>query len=92
MDEWFWLNFSDTKMNHAWRAGVDYVLDKLDPQYVSHIHGRAQNIRSFVSPFYYIGDAIVAKSTIPLSNSANTHRSDLNDTRPHLIRGKLVVY
>lgn len=92
MDDWFWLNFSDTKMHQTWRAGIDYLLDNLAPDYVIKLQGRAQNIMPFYSPFYYIGDIIASKITMPLPNSAKTHRVTQDEYRPHLIRGKLVVY
>lgn len=67
MDHWFYTNFQQTRAYQIWRAGLDYLVKNIDPKYFNNEMGRPVGFVSFISPFYYLGDAAYVDSGI------NTH-------------------
>jgi hypothetical protein len=67
MDHWFYTNFQETRAYQVWRAGLDYLVKNIDPKYFNNEMGRPVGFVSFISPFYYLGDAAYVDSGI------NTH-------------------
>jgi hypothetical protein len=57
MDHWFYTNFQDTHVYRAWQAGLKHLVDNIDPKYFNNELGRPVGFVSFISPFYYLGDA-----------------------------------
>jgi hypothetical protein len=67
MDQWFYQNFQDTRAYKVWKAGLQYLIDNIDPKYFNNEMGRPVGFVGFISPFYYLGEATFADSGI------NTH-------------------
>ena len=67
MDHWFYQNFQETRAYSVWKAGLEYLVKNIDPKYFNNEMGRPVGFVSFISPFYYLGDAVFADSGI------NTH-------------------
>jgi hypothetical protein len=57
MDQWFYQNFQDTRAYQVWKAGLQYLIDNIDPKYFNNEMGRPVGFVGFLSPFYYLGDA-----------------------------------
>jgi len=64
MDHWFYTNFQDTHVYHAWQAGLKHLVDSIDPKYFNNEMGRPVGFVSFISPFYYLGDAVYENTGI----------------------------
>lgn len=58
MDHWFYTNFQDTHVYRVWQAGLKHLVDNIDPKYFNNELGRPVGFVSFISPFYYLGDAV----------------------------------
>jgi hypothetical protein len=93
MDCWFHTNFQGTNLYNSWEAGINYLLDNLDEQYIGRLQGRATDISVFESVYYYLGDC-----NIPNTSVLQTQKA-LSDARlggirqhRHIIRGQLVIY
>jgi hypothetical protein len=57
MDHWFYTNFQGTHTWNVWQAGLKHLVDNIDPKYFNNELGRPVGFVSFISPFYYLGDA-----------------------------------
>lgn len=57
MDHWFYTNFQGTHTWHVWQAGLKHLVDNIDPKYFNNELGRPVGFVSFISPFYYLGEA-----------------------------------
>jgi hypothetical protein len=57
MDHWFYTNFQETHAFRAWQAGLAHLVKNIDPKYFNNEMGRPVGFVSFISPFYYLGDA-----------------------------------
>ena len=64
MDHWFYTNFQGTHVYHAWQAGLKHLVDSIDPKYFNNEMGRPVGFVSFISPFYYLGDAVYESTGI----------------------------
>lgn len=58
MDYWFYQNFQDTHVYRVWQAGLKHLVDNIDPKYFNNELGRPVGFVGFISPFYYLGDAV----------------------------------
>lgn len=58
MDHWFYTNFKDTHVYKVWQAGLAHLVDSIDPKYFNNELGRPVGFVSFISPFYFLGDAV----------------------------------
>ena len=67
MDHWFYTNFQDTPQYQRWQAGLKLLVDKIDSKYFNYEMQKPVGFIGFLSPFYYIGDAVFKDSGI------NTH-------------------
>ena len=68
MDTWFHVNFKDTKLYRAWDAGLQFLLDKIDPKYFEYELGRPTGLTLSFSPMYYLGPSTTANKTMPFTN------------------------
>ena len=57
MDHWFYTNFTDTEVYKVWQAGLNLLVDKIDPKFFNNEMGRPVGFVGFLSPFYYLGPA-----------------------------------
>lgn len=57
MDYWFYTNFKETHAYRAWQAGLEFLVESIDPKYFNYETGRPVGLVGFISPFYYLGDA-----------------------------------
>jgi hypothetical protein len=48
----------------VWKAGLEYLVKNIDPKYFNNEMGRPVGFVSFISPFYYLGDAAYADTGI----------------------------
>ena len=93
MDYWFHNNFKNTKKYNVWEAGINYLCNKLDQRYIKYVHGMPEDIKDFLSPFYYIGECNIPNTGIVHHDNVKALRLDLDQTKyVHVINGKLVIY
>jgi len=64
MDHWFYTNFQDTHAFKVWQAGLQHLVNNIDNKYFNKEMGRAVGFVSFISPFYYLGDAVYESTGI----------------------------
>jgi hypothetical protein len=64
MDHWFYTNFQDTHVYRVWQAGLRHLVDSIDPKYFNNEMGRPVGFVGFISPFYYLGDAVYQSTGI----------------------------
>jgi hypothetical protein len=57
MDQWFYQNFQETRAYRVWKAGLEHLINNIDPKYFNNEMGRPVGFVGFISPFYYLGDA-----------------------------------
>lgn len=67
MDHWFYTNFRDTVQHQRWQSGLKLLVDKIDSKYFNYEMQKPVGFVGFLSPFYYLGDAVFKDSGI------NTH-------------------
>jgi hypothetical protein len=63
MDFWFYNNFQGHKLYNSWMAGINFVERNIDRKYFNIEFGRAVGFVGFLTPFYYIGDAVMFDNT-----------------------------
>lgn len=73
MDHWFYTNFTDTHAYRAWRAGLDYLVNNIDTRFFNFEMGRPVGFIGFISPFYYLGDAVFEDSGINVHHKWKQH-------------------
>ena len=95
MDYWFHKNFKGTELYRVWENGIKYLMDKLDPKYVSMVLDRPADIEMFDSLYYYFGDSTIpdpatnALKTKPLITS---QRSDITSRKHRFVfNGQIVI-
>ena len=66
MDHWFYTNFQDTPQYQKWQAGLRFLVGQIDKKYFNYEMDRPVGFIGFISPFYYIGDAVFKDSGINL--------------------------
>jgi hypothetical protein len=64
MDHWFYTNFQGTHVWNVWQAGLKHLVDNIDPKYFNNEMGRPVGFVGFISPFYYLGDAVYQSTGI----------------------------
>lgn len=64
MDHWFYTNFQDTHVYRVWQAGLKHLVDNIDKKYFNYELGRPVGFVGFISPFYYLGDAVYRSTGI----------------------------
>lgn len=64
MDHWFYTNFQDTHVYRVWQAGLKHLVDNIDRKYFNYELGRPVGFVGFISPFYYLGDAVYQSTGI----------------------------
>jgi hypothetical protein len=65
MDTWFYKNFKETRLYGAWEAGIQYLLDKIDPKYFIHELGQPTGLNTQLSPLYYLGPSKLIDNPLP---------------------------
>jgi hypothetical protein len=58
MDYWFYVNFKDTKLYNAWEAGLNLLVNKIDPDYLTYQLNKPTGLMVMFSPLYYIGKSV----------------------------------
>ena len=96
MDYWFHHNFKNTRPYQVWQAGVDFVIENINPRHVASVHGRPTHIILFDSPLYCFGESKIPKLSLPFSPSETIQVKNIwvDPGTPirHVIDGKLVIY
>ena len=64
MDQWFYTNFQNTHAWNVWQAGLKHLVDNIDDKYFNKELGRPVGFVGFISPFYYLGDAVYQNTGI----------------------------
>lgn len=62
MDHWFYTNFKETHAYRTWQAGLEYLVTHIDKKFFNNEMGRPVGFIGFISPFYYLGDAVFQDS------------------------------
>jgi hypothetical protein len=57
MDHWFYVNFVDTHAYRAWKAGLEYLTNNIDPKFFNFEMGKPVGFIGFLSTFYHLGEA-----------------------------------
>ena len=68
MDHWFHINFKDTKFNQVWAAGLDFLVDNVDPSLMQHELGKPTGFRTTLSTLYCLGPSEFAKNMAAFNN------------------------
>jgi len=68
MDHWFYTNFQNTKQYQRWTAGLQLLIDKIDPKFFNYEMSKPVGFVGFLSPFYYLGEADFVDSGINIHN------------------------
>jgi hypothetical protein len=63
MDHWFYTNFQGTEPYDIWQAGLNLLVDNIDPKFFNREQNRPVGFVGFLSPFYCIGDAVKTDKT-----------------------------
>lgn len=94
MDHWFHTNFKDTKSYGIWESGINYLLDNLDPKFVGYLDGRAKDLITFETPYYYFADCTIPEQVagVQTRELLLNRKDEINRQHRHVIRGRLVVY
>jgi hypothetical protein len=66
MDQWFYKNLDGTEQYQIWKAGLRFLVDKIDPKYFNYEGKEPVGFVGFLSPFHYLGDANFVDSGINL--------------------------
>lgn len=66
MDQWFYKNLDGTEQYQIWKAGLRFLVDKIDPKYFNYEGKDPVGFVGFLSPFHCLGDATFADSGINL--------------------------
>ena len=70
MDHWFHINFKNTNLYCSWEAGLQLLVDKIDPKYFVYELDQPVGLIQIFSPHYYIGDS-QCKSPPPIFKNRN---------------------
>ena len=102
MDHWFHANFKGTQIYQTWEAGIQFLIDNLDDQYIVKLDGKSVDVSGHhFSPFYYLGESTIPDvGVIPAREFMRDKRLSVSPDRTtesfpqrlHVIKGKLVVY
>jgi hypothetical protein len=94
MDYWFHHNYRGTKQYRIWEAGIDYVLNNIDKDYIKYMHGQARDIAMYESPLYYFGDSNIIPTPSPFTTAKILKDNAVSPTSQHrhVINGKIVIY
>jgi hypothetical protein len=70
VDDWFHKNFKNTKLYTGWRAGVDYLVENIDPMYLDFEFGQPIGLKVIICPyFYYLGTSKATTNVPAFRNS-----------------------
>ena len=94
MDTWFFNNFKDTKLFQVWEDGLQFLIENLNPRYISTQQEGiiVSGVTSYMSPLYYLGPSDIPK--IGVVQNGDVLRKARNDQTKyvHVINSKLVIY
>lgn len=91
MDYWFHHNFKGTRPYQIWEAGIDFLTNNLNSEFVEYVHGRATNITMFDTPLYCFGESKITNVVLPFTSSKD-HIVDISKQHRHVINGRLIIY
>ena len=94
MDYWFHHNYQGTEQYKIWNAGINYLLDNIDEQYIGYTQGKPTDIVMHESPLYYFGESQIIGINLPLSDRLSLKDRKVEPERQHrhFINGKMVIY
>ena len=55
MDHWFYTNFKDTSQYRAWQAGLQFLVDNVDPELMMYRNEKPTGLKWNKSLFYHLG-------------------------------------
>lgn len=74
MDHWFHVNFQDTNLYRAWKAGLELLVDKIDSKYFVYELEKPVGLRQMFSPHYYVGKSVHVTPE-PIFQNRSWHRN-----------------
>jgi hypothetical protein len=77
MDHWFHTNLAGTEYDHAWRAGLKFLVDKIDPKYFQYELNSPVGFKPNLSQLYYIGDSTYNPVSPKFVNRGYLERSNM---------------
>lgn len=90
MDSWFFKNMQGTEVFKVWEAGVNHLMQNIDPRYLENNN---QGTKQYMSPLYYIGDAVTRSPRVNTGATEVLHSFTSSPTpTTHCINHKLVIY
>jgi hypothetical protein len=57
MGFWFYKNFKEVPFYKVWKAGIEHMVDKIDPKYFTYENGQPVGFVGFMDQFYDLGPA-----------------------------------
>ena len=94
MDNWIHHKFNQTDSYKIWQAGIDFLVDNLDPAFVRYLDGRPTNIIMYETPLYSFADSNIPELHLPFTpgKDVRQHKIPLDRQHLHVINGRLVIY
>jgi hypothetical protein len=57
MGYWFYKNFKDANFYQVWQAGINRMVERIDPKYFTYENGLPVGFVGFMDQFYDLGPA-----------------------------------
>ena len=94
MDYWIHHKFKNTDSYKIWQAGVDFLVDNLDTNFVEYLDDSPTNIITFDTPLYCFADSSISKLHLPFApgKDVRQHKIPLDRQHRHVINGRMVIY
>lgn len=94
MDYWIHHKFKNTYSYKIWQAGVDFLVDNLDADFVEYLDGLPTNIITFDSPLYYFADSSISKLQLPFAPGKDLRKIKISADKQyrHVIKGQIITY
>jgi len=89
MDHWFHVNMAGTQFYSAWEAGLQMLVDKIDPRYFVSKMGRPVGLTTYRSSMYHIGAETQIANKTPIFKN-NEHLTITTNTEVKLIKDKKI--
>lgn len=72
MDHWFHVNMKGTTIYSAWESGLQFLIDKINPEYFQYQFGKPVGLRWNNSVFYHLGASSIPATTVKFTNTSYT--------------------
>lgn len=94
MDHWIHSQLQHTESYQIWQAGIDFLVNTLDSDFIEYRDDRATNIVLYQTPLYCFGPSSIKPLALPMSPGKDLRQIKIGADRQfcHVINGRLVIY